>query len=109
MGINISGVGTILVICKKCGFILYHYAIGDNNNKNKFNGPPTPAKALSGHDRLQCPNPACGRKLSQRPEKLIFMSTQEFHAKYIIGSYRLINRQDTISPRAEREGGEALA
>ncbi|MCX8196199.1 MAG: hypothetical protein N3F67_03885 [Acidilobaceae archaeon] len=90
MGLNYSGVGIIAVVCKKCGSKLYWYSIGDKGNKNKFNGPPTPAKATSGYDGMRCPN--CGSKLSSRPARLIFMSQKEFNERYIVGEYKLMNR-----------------
>ncbi len=88
MGIEVNGVGIIAVICRRCGFKLYWYAIGDSNNRSKFSGPPTPAKALSGYDGGHCP--LCGNRLSRKPSKLIFMTQKEFNERYFVGDYKLI-------------------
>ncbi|MCS7107021.1 MAG: hypothetical protein NZ902_02825 [Acidilobaceae archaeon] len=103
MGLNYNGVGVIAVICK-CGFKLYWYSIGDATNRNKFNGPPTPSKAMSGYDEMRCPS--CRRKLSPRPERLIFMSQKEFNERYVVGEFKLMNRvkPELVSSGAVREG-----
>ncbi|MEM1686227.1 MAG: hypothetical protein QXO93_00820 [Acidilobaceae archaeon] len=90
MSLNTKGVGVIVVICRSCGFKLYWYAIGDSSNRNKFNGPPTPSKAISGYDESRCP--LCGRRLSRKPTRLVFMSQREFNERYIVGEYKLIVR-----------------
>ena len=99
MGIEVNGVGIIAVVCRKCGFKLYWYAIGDSSNRTKFSGPPTPAKALSGYDGGHCP--LCGNKLSRKPSKIIFMTQKEFNERYAVGEYKLILRKqmqpDTIA------------
>ncbi|MEM1873877.1 MAG: hypothetical protein QXS85_00415 [Acidilobaceae archaeon] len=82
MGLQVKGVGVIAVVCKNCGFIAYWYAIGDHSNKAKFNGPPTPAKAKSGHDGETCP--CCGRRFSDRPEGVYFMTYKKFTKLYYV-------------------------
>lgn len=72
----IAGVGRIIIRCHKCGAVLYRYAIGDKNDRNKFNGPPMPRKALSGFDGLTCP--VCGTKLSAAPVEVKFLPVDEF-------------------------------
>lgn len=91
MGSDLKGVGTIIVVCKSCGAKLYHYAIGDSGNRNKFNGPPTPAKATSGFDGGLCP--ICERRLSAKPYMVVFMSHRKFELTYIMGKYKLIVRE----------------
>ncbi len=93
MGVGVNSVGIIAVICRKCGFRLYWYAIGDSSNRSKFSGPPTPAKALSGYDGGHCP--ICGNKLSKKPSKLIFMTQKEFNEKYVVGEYKIHLRKLT--------------
>mgnify|MGYP001770622582 CR=1 FL=1 len=91
MGLNVNGVGVIVVVCRNCGFKLYWYAIGDSSNRSKFSGPPTPSKAISGYDGGSCP--LCGRKLSRKPSKLIFLTQKEFNERYVVGRYKLILRE----------------
>ncbi len=95
MGIEVNGVGIIAVICRRCGFKLYWYAIGDNSNRSKFSGPPTPAKALSGYDGGHCP--LCGGKLSRKPTRLLFMTQGEFNERYVIGEYKLLLKRQLIT------------
>jgi len=94
MGIEVNGVGIITVICRKCGFKLYWYAIGDSSNRSKFSGPPTPAKAISGYDGGHCP--LCGSKLSRKPAKLLFMSQKEFNEMYAVGEYKLLLKKHLV-------------
>lgn len=93
MGLEVNSVGIIAVICRKCGFKLYWYAIGDHDNRSKFSGPPTPSKAISGYDGGHCP--LCGSRLSRKPSKLIFMTQAEFTERYVVGEYKLIVRKHT--------------
>ncbi len=76
--------GVILVVCSKCGFIFHIYSIGNKNNKAKFSGVPTPAKALSGYDGFTCPNPKCERRLSLKPVRLQVMHWKKFIELYDI-------------------------
>lgn len=85
--------GKILIICKNCGTILYRYAIGDKNDKNKFNGPPIPKKALSGYDRFTCP--VCGEPLNIKPKAIKFHSLPLFNKLYSEKGYKLIENSDT--------------
>jgi len=91
LGLEANGVGIIAVVCRNCGFKLYWYAIGDSGNRSKFSGPPTPSKAISGYDGGSCP--LCGRKLSRKPSKILFMTQREFNEKYIVGKYKLVLRE----------------
>lgn len=101
MGLQVKGVGIIAMVCKNCGFIACWYAIGDKGNKAKFNGPPTPVKAKSGHDREVCPY--CGRRLSDKPEGIYFMTYSKFMKLYdIAGGVRLVVREQ------RRVAGESL-
>lgn len=106
MGLQVKGVGVIAMVCKNCGFIACWYAIGDKNNKTKFNGPPTPAKAKSGHDKETCPY--CGRRLNDKPESLYFMTYSKFMKLYeIAGGIRLVVR-DQIQRRMSIENDARL-
>jgi len=95
--VNTDGmsVGRILIRCHNCGAILYRYAIGDKNDRNKFNGPPLPKKALSGFDGMTCP--VCGARLSFRPVSLRFLSTSDFTKLYVEDKYRLLLRSSISS------------
>ena len=106
MGLDVNGVGIIAVVCRGCGFKLYWYAIGDNGNRNKFNGPPTPSKAISGYDRGQCP--LCGHKLPKKPNKIVFMTQKEFNDIYIVGDYKLIARRSIPAVSLEESSQLAL-
>ncbi|MGC9111954.1 hypothetical protein [Acidilobus sp.] len=90
-----EGVGRIIIRCHKCGAILYKYAIGDKSDRNKFNGPPLPKKALSGFDGMTCP--MCGARLSLRPVSIRFHSMEEFGNLYIEDKYRLLLRSSLPS------------
>ncbi len=90
---HISNEGKILIVCKNCQTILYRYAIGDKNDKNKFNGPPIPKKALSGFDRLICP--VCGEPLNTKPKSIRFFSSQMFSKLYEENGYKLIDKTKT--------------
>lgn len=83
MGSIGRGVGVIFVVCSKCGFVFYSYSIGgDDDNKAKFSGVPTPGKALSGYDGLVCPS--CGRRVSLKPERIQVMNWRKFTELYDI-------------------------
>jgi DNA-directed RNA polymerase subunit RPC12/RpoP len=90
-----EGVGRIIIRCHKCGAILYNYAIGDKNDRNKFNGPPLPKKALSGFDGMRCP--MCGTRLSQKPISIRFHTKEEFESLYVEDKYRLLLRSSLPS------------
>ena len=77
-----KGMGVILVVCSRCGFIFHVYSIGNKNNKAKFSGVPTPTKALSGYDGFTCPK--CERKVSLKPVKLQVMHWKKFVELYDI-------------------------
>jgi hypothetical protein len=86
------GVGRILVVCSRCGFKLYEYALGDPRNRSKYSGPPTPAQALSGHDGMRCPS--CDRPLkASKPVKIEILTRAEFEAKYIETRYKIFERE----------------
>ncbi|ADL19527.1 hypothetical protein ASAC_1122 [Acidilobus saccharovorans 345-15] len=85
-----GGVGRIIIRCHNCGTILYRYAIGDKSDRNKFNGPPLPKKALSGFDGMTCP--VCGARLSPKPVSIRFHSMEEFGNLYIEDEYKLLLR-----------------
>ncbi|WP_048816680.1 hypothetical protein [Caldisphaera lagunensis] len=87
---HMSNEGKILIVCKNCQTILYRYVIGDKNDKNKFNGPPIPKKALSGFDRLTCP--VCGEPLNLKPKSIRFFSFQMFNKLYEENGYKLIDK-----------------
>ena len=74
---KIEGEGVIQVICSSCGFTYHEYVIGSSGNKNKYIGPPTPAKALSGFDGRMCP--ICGKPASVvKPRRVVFMTEREY-------------------------------
>ena len=83
-----TSVGKIYIRCHNCGAILYRYAIGDKEDKNKFNGPPLPRRALSGYDDDRCP--VCRAPLSGSPKNLKFLTADEFHRLYREVRYRLV-------------------
>ena len=83
-----TSVGKIYIRCHNCGAILYKYAIGDKDDKNKFNGPPLPRRALSGYDDERCP--VCRAPLSGTPRSLRFLTTDEFQKLYREVKYRLV-------------------
>ena len=86
------GVGRILVVCARCGFKLYEYALGDPRNRSKYSGPPTPAQALSGHDGMRCPS--CDRPLKvSKPISIEILTRAEFEAKYIETRYKIFERE----------------
>jgi len=70
----------IQVICDKCGFVYHEYVIGSSGNKNKYIGPPTPEKAVSGFDGRTCP--ICSKPASvSRPRRVLFMTEKEYESK----------------------------
>ncbi len=82
-----SGVGRIIIRCHNCGAKLYKYAIGDKDDKNKFNGPPVPKRALGGFDDYTCP--VCGTKLLERPRSIRFLPADQFPKLFVEDEYRL--------------------
>ena len=92
MGLEVSGVGIIAFVCSGCSAKLYWYVIGDgpHGNRNKFNGPPTPERALSGYDSHECP--VCGRRLSLKPLKMDIMTVKEFHDRYVVTDYQVLEK-----------------
>ncbi|MFP3143540.1 MAG: hypothetical protein RXQ93_00760 [Caldisphaera sp.] len=91
-----SSEGKILIVCKKCGTILYRYAIGDKKDKNKFNGPPVPKKALSGFDGHTCP--VCGEPLSMKPKSIKFFTLSMFNKLYSDNGYALLENTKSSVP-----------
>jgi ribosomal protein S27E len=85
--------GKIIIVCHNCGTILYKYTIGDKNDKNKFNGPPIPKKALSGYDRFTCP--VCGATLSLTPKQIKFISLSLYKKMYSENNYKLVDLTKT--------------
>ena len=83
-----ASVGRIYIRCHSCGAVLYRYAIGDKDDKNKFNGPPLPRRALSGYDDDRCP--VCRAPLTGAPKGLRFMTADEFHKLYREVKYKLV-------------------
>ncbi len=86
-GIGIGrGVGAILVVCANCGLVFHMYAIGDENNRKKFGGVPTPSRALSGLNGrggvLECPR--CHKPLFTRPVSAKIMSVVKFNRTFDI-------------------------
>ncbi|MCE4611564.1 MAG: hypothetical protein F7B17_06315 [Desulfurococcales archaeon] len=96
MGLEVSGVGIIAFVCRGCQAKLYWYVIGDGpqGNRNKFNGPPTPERALSGYDSHECP--VCGRRLSLRPLRMEIMTVKEFHERYVVTDYQVLERSSVV-------------
>lgn len=84
-----TGVGRILIRCHRCKSIIYRYAIGDKADKNKFNGPPVPKRALSYYDDFTCP--FCGARLSEVPRSVRYMSSSLFEKLYIEEGYKLLS------------------
>jgi len=111
------GVGRILVVCARCGFKLYEYALGDPANRSKYSGPPTLTQALSGHDGVRCPS--CDRPLNvSRPVKIEILTRAEFEAKYIETRYKIFERekleeiiasQSSLTQGIAGEGGASVA
>ncbi|MGC9072017.1 MAG: hypothetical protein ACP5HK_04905 [Acidilobus sp.] len=95
MSNHISDVGRIIIRCRRCGAILYKYAIGDKADKNKFNGPPVPKKVLGGYDDMTCP--MCGAKLSIKPAQLRFLPAMEFSKLYVEDDFRLVLRSERVN------------
>ena len=102
MSNRLLDVGRIIIRCHRCGAVLYRYAIGDKNDKNKFNGPPVPKKVLGGYDDMTCP--VCGAKLSMRPLQLRFFPAEEFERLFVEDRFRLVLRSERVNlvevPRA---------
>ncbi|BAA80792.2 hypothetical protein APE_1789.1 [Aeropyrum pernix K1] len=116
MGLNVSGVGVITLVCSKCNFKLYWYVIGDKSNRNKFSGPPVPSKALAGYDKAQCPR--CEAPLSvARPRKIEIMTRDEFEEEYVVTKFEVLRRttlveehiRRQIEPTAAVDAGEATS
>ncbi len=112
MGSGEYGVGRIIVVCARCGFKLYDYALGDPSNRSKYSGPPTPAQALSGHDGMRCPS--CDRPLSvSKPVEIEILTLAEFRAKYVETRYKIFEREKIAEMLAPSLGaripGEAEA
>ncbi|MEB2837219.1 MAG: hypothetical protein GSR80_000903 [Desulfurococcales archaeon] len=106
MGSGEYGVGRILVVCARCGFKLYDYALGDPNNRSKYSGPPTPAQALSGHDKHRCPS--CDRPLSvDKPLEIEILTRAEFEVKYIETRFKIFERQKLAERITAHAGVEA--
>ncbi len=95
MSNNSYDVGRIVIRCRRCGAVLYRYAIGDRTDKNKFNGPPVPKKVLGGYDDMTCP--VCGAKLSMRPSQLRFFPADEFERLFVEDRFRLVLRSERVS------------
>ncbi len=77
---KIEGDGVIQVVCSRCGFTYHEYVIGSSNNKSKYIGPPTPAKAISGFDGRRCP--ICGKPASvERPLKVLIFTEREYRER----------------------------
>ncbi len=95
MSNRLLDVGRIVIRCNRCGAVLYRYAIGDRNDKNKFNGPPVPRKVLGGYDDMTCP--VCGAKLSMRPAQLRFFPADEFERLYVEDRFRLVLRSERVN------------
>ncbi len=95
MGLEVSGIGVIAFVCSGCSARLYWYVIGDgpHGNRNKFSGPPTPERALSGYGG-ECP--VCGRRLSLRPLRIEIHTVQEFNDRYIVTDYQVIERSSLM-------------
>ncbi|MGC9210243.1 MAG: hypothetical protein ACP5FT_03140 [Acidilobus sp.] len=95
MSNHLSDVGRIIIRCRKCGAILYKYAIGDKADKNKFNGPPVPKKVLAGYDDMTCP--VCGAKLSPRAMQVRFMPLDDFNRLFAEDEFRLVLRSERVN------------
>ena len=104
MGLGVSGVGIIAFVCSGCSAKLYWYVIGDGpeGNRNKYMGPPTPERALSGYDSHECP--VCGRKLSLRPLKIKIMTIDIFREKYVVTEYQILRQEEGVAPSSLRLG-----
>ncbi|WP_148706443.1 hypothetical protein [Aeropyrum camini] len=102
MGLSVSGVGVITLVCSKCNFKLYWYVIGDKSNRNKFSGPPVPSKALAGYDNAQCPR--CESPLSiSRPRRIKIMTRDEFEEEYVVTKFEVLRRTTLVEEHIKRQ------
>jgi hypothetical protein len=102
------GVGRILVVCSRCGFKYYTYALGDPRNRSKYSGPPTPSQALSGHGG-SCP--MCGYRPRTLKPRIEIMTRAEYEAQYVETKYTVVprsvvlERYSIIEPAASTRAG----
>lgn len=101
VGLNVSGIGIIAIVCHHCHAKLYWYVIGDESNRNKFSGPPVPSKALAGYDNSECP--MCGARLRvKRPMSVKIMTRKEFEENYIVTRYQLVRKTTIVEEQLKQ-------
>ncbi|MEB2836674.1 MAG: hypothetical protein GSR80_000621 [Desulfurococcales archaeon] len=88
-------VGRILVVCARCGFKLYDYALGDPANRAKYAGPPIPAEAAA--------------PLGARPLEVEVLTRAEFEALYTETRYTIEPRTTTPTAAAQKSVGVTTA
>jgi DNA-directed RNA polymerase subunit RPC12/RpoP len=104
MPVQADGIGIIAIVCSSCSAKLYWYVIGDgpDGNRNKFNGPPSPQRALAGFDRGECP--VCGARLSAKPRRIEIMTVREFQERYVVTDYQVLERKTLVEEQLEAAG-----
>ena len=66
---------SVVMVCSRCGFVLYNDISFRSGSRVRFVSP-------SSIVRLYRRCPSCGKELSVRGGKLVFMSLKEFNERY---------------------------
>ena len=108
MGLEVSGIGVIAIVCGGCGARLYWYVIGDGpeGNRRKFGGPPVPGKALRGFDG-ECP--LCGRRIPGKPRRIEVLTRREFEDRFVVTDYQVLERMTLVEEQLVTAAEASLA
>jgi len=66
---------SVVMVCSRCGFVLYNDISFRSGSRVRFDSP---SSVVSFYKRC----PSCGKRLSVRSGRLVFMSLKEFNERY---------------------------